>query len=51
MQDLQQPPRVAWARTLDVLQTRLAAARPALERALRHRAVASQTSTTAACCA
>ena len=50
MQDLQQPTQVAWVRTLDVLQTRLTAARPAIERALRHRAVASQ-STTAACCA
>lgn len=42
--------RVARARALDALQTRLAAARPAIGRAL-HRAVVSQTSTAAACCA
>jgi len=43
--------RVARARILDALQTRLAAVRPATERALRHRAVARHTSTTVACCA
>ena len=43
--------RVARVRTLHALKTRLAAVRPTIERALRHRAVASHTSTTVACCA
>ena len=44
------PTRVARARSFTALHTRLAAVRPAVERALRHRAVASHTSTTVACC-
>ena len=39
------------ARSLDALRTRLAAVRPAIQRALRHQTVASHTSSTAACCA
>ena len=39
------------ARSLDALRNRLAAVRPAIQRALRHRAVASHTSSTVACCA
>lgn len=45
------PTRGSRARTLDLLQNPLAAVRPAIARALRHRAVASHTGTTVACCA
>ena len=45
------PTRVEWARTFNALQTRPAAVRPAIECALRHRAVTSHPSTAVACCA
>ena len=43
--------RVARAHTFNALQARLGAVRPAFERVLRHRPVASHTSVTVACCA
>ena len=43
--------QVTWARTFDGLQTRLAAARPAIARVLRHSPVTPHTSAAVACCA